>query len=168
MLEQDACDLPERRRRGALANRPREAGFSLAETLIVLALIGITVAIGIPLVNEQVRIAEIRSATDQFAVHLRAARMIAVSQHRDVDVTISADPINTMSYERTLGDPLVIAMPGTVKIMSGSAATITFHSDGSSDASSTVTTESVVSNATERWLLTVNVLGFVSVAHAPI
>jgi hypothetical protein len=28
-----------------------------------------------------------------------------------------------------------------------------------------VTTESVVSNATERWVLTVNILGLVSVAH---
>jgi len=149
--------------------RRSQSGFSLAELLIVIAMIGVTVGIAIPLVNEQMRIAEVRSAADQMAVHLRAARMIAVSQHRNVDVTVNADDAsvnpNTISYDKTLGDTLVIKMPGLVKILSGSTATITFHSDGSSDATSTVTTESVVSNATERWILTVNILGLVTVAH---
>jgi len=150
--------------------RRSQSGFSLAELLIVIAMIGVTVGIAIPLINEQVRIAEARSAADLMAVHLRAARMIAVSQHRNVDVTVNADNAsvnpNTISYQKTLGDPLLIKMPGLVKIIAGSTATITFHSDGSSDATSTVTTESVVSNATERWTLTVNILGLVSVAHA--
>jgi len=146
-----------------------QSGFTLAELLIVIALIGITVGIGIPLINEQVRIAEIRSTADRLAVHLRAARMIAVSQHRDVVVTVNADDAsvdpNTISYDKTLGDTLLVKMPGRVKIVTGSAASITFHSDGSSDASSTVTAESVVSEATERWVLSVNILGLVSVAH---
>jgi prepilin-type N-terminal cleavage/methylation domain-containing protein len=145
-----------------------QSGFTLAELLIVIALIGITVGIGIPLINEQVRIAEIRSTADRLAVHLRAARMIAVSQHRDVvgvhGDDASVDP-NTISYDKTLGDTLLVKMPGRVKIVTGSAASITFHSDGSSDASSTVTAESVVSEATERWVLSVNILGLVSVAH---
>jgi len=137
--------------------------------LIVIAMIGVTVGIAIPLVNEQLRIAEVRSAADQMAVHLRAARMIAVSHHKDIVVTVNAENAsvlpNTLSYEGTNGDTQTIQMPGLVKIKTGSTASITFHSDGSSDASSTVTTESVVSNATERWVLTVNILGLVSVAH---
>ena len=145
--------------------RRAEAGFTIAEMLVVLAIIGVTLGIAIPLINEQVRIAEVRSAADQMAVHLRAARMIAVSHHKDIPVTVSADPTNTISYEGTNGNTQTITMPGTVKIKSGSTATITFHSDGSSGASSTITTESVVSNATERWTLTVNTLGMVSVAH---
>jgi prepilin-type N-terminal cleavage/methylation domain len=152
-----------------LEKRRSQSGFSLAELLIVIAMIGVTVGIAIPLVNEQMRIAEVRSAADQLAVHLRAARMIAVSQHRNVDVTVNADDAsvdpNTIQYERTLGNPQTIKMPGLVKIIAGSTATITFHSDGSSDATSTVTAESVVSNATERWVLTVNILGLVTVAH---
>jgi prepilin-type N-terminal cleavage/methylation domain-containing protein len=147
--------------------RPRRAdgGFSLAELLVVLALIGAVVAMGIPLVNEQMRIAEIRSVTDQIAVHLRAARMIAVSKHKDIVVTINADPTNSVTYEGTNGDTREIKMPGRVIIKSGSSASITFHSDGSSGATSTVTTESVVSNATERWTLTVNTVGLITVAH---
>jgi prepilin-type N-terminal cleavage/methylation domain-containing protein len=144
----------------------KKNGFSMVEMLIVIAFIAITVGIAIPLVNEQVRIAEIRAAADELAVHLRSARMIAVSHHKDITVTVSADPGNQISYEGTTGIARVMSMPGRVKIKSGSAATIVFHSDGSTGTSSTVTTESVVSSKTERWTLTVNILGMVSMSHA--
>ena len=162
MFEHDARNGPEFR-------RPRaEAGFSLPELLVVLAIIGSVVAMGIPLVNEQLRIAEVRSVADELAVHLRAARMIAVSHHKDIVVTVSVDPTNTLSYEGTNGETRTITMPGRVKIKTGSAVSITFHSDGSSGASSTLTTESAVANSTERWTLTVNTVGMVSVAHVRI
>ena len=120
---------------GPELRRPRaQAGFSLAELLVVLAIIGAIVAMGIPMVNEQLRIAEVRAITDEIAVHLRAARMIAVSKHKDIVVTVNADPTNTVSYEGTNGDTRTITMPGRVKILSGSSASITFHSDGSSGA----------------------------------
>jgi prepilin-type N-terminal cleavage/methylation domain-containing protein len=148
----------------------KKNGFSLVEMLIVLAFIAITVGIGIPLVNEQVRIAEVRSAVDELAVHLRAARMMAVTQRTDVRVTVSVDPTNKISYVRwptpTGILPRVMTMPGRVKIVSGSTALITFKSDGSTGAASTVTTESTVSKNTERWTLNVNIMGMVSVAHA--
>jgi prepilin-type N-terminal cleavage/methylation domain-containing protein len=148
--------------------KDKSRGFSLAELLVVLALIGIITAMGIPFVNEQLRIAEVRSAADELGLHLRAARMIAVSHHKDIVVTVSADPVNKVSYEGTEGQTREITMPGRVKIKSGSTATITFHSDGSSGASSTVTAESTVSNATERWTLTVSTVGLVSVTHVRI
>jgi prepilin-type N-terminal cleavage/methylation domain-containing protein len=162
MFEHDARNGPEFRRPCA------EAGFNLPELLVVLAIIGSVVAMGIPLVNEQLRIAEVRSVADELAVHLRAARMIAVSHHKDIVVTVSVDPTNTLSYEGTNGETRTITMPGRVKIKTGSAVSITFHSDGSSGASSTLTTESAVANSTERWTLTVNTVGMVSVAHVRI
>ena len=152
-------------RKGPGSGRRKDAGFSLAEMLAVIALIGIVLAIGIPLVNEQIRIADARSAADQLAVHLRAARMIAVSHRKDIVVSINVTPTNTYSYEGTTGDIRTIKMPGTVVIKSGSATSVTFHSDGSSGSASTITLESVVSSATERWTMSVNTLGMVSVAH---
>ncbi|HEX4824901.1 MAG TPA: GspH/FimT family protein [Candidatus Polarisedimenticolaceae bacterium] len=159
------------------AQSRRQAGFSLVELLAVLALAGIVLAIGIPIVNEQVRIADIRSAADQMAVHMRAARMMAVTQHRvpGLDFNISVDPTNTYSY--CAADPALtgnvcpsaqlrsIKMPGTAKIVSGSATTITFKSDGSASATGTITIQSLVSASTETWTLTVNTLGLVTVAH---
>jgi prepilin-type N-terminal cleavage/methylation domain-containing protein len=146
----------------------KKNGFSLVEMLIVIAFIAIAVGIGIPLVNEQVRIAEIRGAADEIAVHLRAARMLAVSQRRDVTVTVSADPTNTISYTTAVVPTTVsrtMQLPGKVRIMSGSATSIVFHSDGSTGTASTVTTESTVSTKLERWTLNVNIMGMVSVAH---
>ena len=145
-----------------------QAGFSLAEMLSVLALLGIVIAIGIPLVNEQVRIADVRSAADQMAVHMRAARMIAVSHHKPIDFNVSVDPANEYSYEDTHGQTRTVTMPVPVKLVSGSAATITFNSNGSTVAAGTVTIESIVSNKTERWTLTVNTMGMVSVVHTRI
>jgi len=159
MFEEHSRVGPEFRRRRV------QAGFSLVELLVVLAIIGAIVAMGIPLVNEQLRIAEVRSITDEIAVHLRAARMIAVSQHKDVVVTVNADPTNSVSYIGTNGETRLITMPGRVKIKSGSSVSITFHSDGSSGATSTVTTESTVSKAIERWTLSVNTVGLITVAH---
>ena len=152
-------------------NHPRrrvDAGFSLVELLAVVAIIGAIVAMGIPLVNEQLRIAEARAISDEIAVHLRAARMIAVSKHKDIVVTINADPTNTVSYEGTNGETRTIATPGRVKITTGSSASITFHSDGSSGAVSTLVTESVVKNGIERWTLNVNTIGLITVAHVRI
>jgi prepilin-type N-terminal cleavage/methylation domain-containing protein len=165
MFEHEAHGGSQCRRREGCAGSRAERGFSLPELLVVLAIIGAFVVMAIPLVNEQIRIAELRSVADELAVHLRSARMLAVTTHQNVVVTISVDPTNEFSYLDSNGQTRLIKMPGAVKIKAGSTASITFHSDGSSGAASTVTTESAVSTATERWILTVNTVGMVSVSH---
>ena len=165
MFEHEAHGGSQCRRREGCAGSRSERGFSLPELLVVLAIIGAFVVMAIPLVNEHVRIAELRSAADGLAVHLRAARMLAVTTHQNVVVTISADPTNEYWYLDSNGQTRLIKMPGRVKIKTGSAPSITFHTDGSSGASSTVTTESAVSTATERWILNVNTVGMVSISH---
>ena len=165
MFENDAHGGSKCRRREGSAGTRAESGFSLPELLVVLAIIGAFVVMAIPLVNEQIRIAELRSVSDELAVHLRSARMIAVTNHKDIVVTVSVDPTNEISYLDSNGQTRTIKMPGRVKIKTGSTVSITFHSDGSSGASSTLTTESAVSKATERWILSVNTVGMVSVTH---
>jgi len=165
MFDHDARDGSECRRMERSATTRAQRGFSLPELLVVLAIIGAIVVISIPLVNEQIRIAELRAVSGELAVHLRAARMLAVTTHQDVAVTVSADPTNEITYPDSNGQTRTLKMPGKVKILTGSTVSITFHSDGSSGASSTVTTESAVSTATERWIMTVNTVGMVSVSH---
>ena len=58
--------------------RPAERGFSVGELLVVVAVIGLIVAIGIPIVSEQIRSAKIRGAADQYAMSLKAVRLISV------------------------------------------------------------------------------------------
>ncbi len=157
----------------------RQRGFSISEMLVVIAFIAITVAIGIPLVSEQMRIAQIRAAADQFAGHLRAARLIAVAKRAKVTVTVNNEnagtTANSISYPiafdySTTPNPTAtkttsMTMPPTVKIKSTSTANVQFNTDGSASAAATFTTESVVSTSTERWTLSVNTMGLVTVAH---
>jgi general secretion pathway protein H len=148
-----------------VSERKRQAGFSMAEMLVVITLIGIAVAIGVPLVNEQVRMAEVRAAADDLALHLRAARMIAVTKHKTIIFTVNADPTNTFRYEGNDGLQKVISMPGRVRIATGSDNSISFFQNGSVDATSAIVIESNVSNQLERWTATVNTVGLTKLAR---
>ena len=106
--------LSERGPRSRAAGRNR--GFSLSELLAVVALIGIAIAIGIPIVNEQVRMAEVRAVADDLAMHLRAARTIAVTKHTTIPFAIDVDPINQFRYAGNDGVEKAIKMPGRVRI----------------------------------------------------
>ena len=135
------------------------AGFSLPEMLVVLAVLGIGVAIMFPLVGEQIRQAQVRTAADQLAVDLKAARMIAISTRAPRSVTIEVDPDNRYEYTDGRGVLRRIELPGSVRIVS-SPSTVTFRIDGSiAAAASTVLEVALTADVTERWTLDTNVLG---------
>jgi len=129
-------------------------------------MIAIAIAIGIPLVNEQVRIAEVRAAADDFALHLRAARMISVTKHKTITFTVYADPTSTFEYEGMNGKTKLVAMPGRVRIAPASDRSIKCKRNGSVDAASMIILESDVSSARERWTASVNSVGLTTLAHA--
>ena len=143
----------------------RARGFSLPELLAVLALLAIAIAIGIPIVNEQVRIAEVRSAADELALHLRAARMIAVTQRKTITFTVNVDPENSFYYDGNDGKRKEFFTPDRVTISAASDRSILFKRNGSVDAASSVILESVVSGARERWTATVNTMGLATLVH---
>lgn len=146
-------------------NAGGQRGFSLGEVLAVVAIAGIVVAIGVPLVAEQVRAAKIRSAADQYAMSLKAARMIAVSKHAALPVTVQAHPANTYSYTDTDGDVRTITMPPGVRIVS-SDSPITFQTNGSLAAQASTVIETTMSGSeTERWTVTTSILGISSIDH---
>lgn len=142
-----------------------QRGFSLGELLAVLAIAGIVVTIGVPLVSEQLRQAKIRSAADQYAMSLKAARMIAVSKHAALPVTVQADPANTYSYADTDGDVRTIRMPDGVRIVSTDSP-ITFQTNGSLTAQATTVIEAnMTAGEIERWTVTTSILGISSIDH---
>lgn len=140
-------------------------GFSLPELLAVMALLAIAIAIGIPLVNEQVRMAEVRAAADDLVLHLRAARMISVAQHRTVEFQVSVDPTNTFTYEVTEERWRTFATPGRVRIATDSVGAISFRENGSVDVAASIILESDISGARERWTASVNTMGSTRLAH---
>lgn len=154
------------RRRLKIRKTGRTSGFSLPELLAVMALLAIALAIGIPIVNEQVRIAEVRAAADDLALHLRAARMISVAQHRTVTFNVYPDPNNAFAYDRTAGRPEQrFSTPASVRISPASDRTILFKENGSVEVASSIVLESDVSGARERWTVTVNSLGLATLLH---
>ena len=131
-----------------------------------MALIGIAIAIGIPIVNEQVRMAEIRAVADDLALHLRAARMIAVTKHTTITFAIDVDPINQFRYERKRrrekADQDARTACGSRRRPTPS---INFKRNGSVDAASSIILESDVSGARERWTANVSTVGLTTLAH---
>lgn len=80
----------------------REAGFTVAEMLVVVTLIGLVALITVPNLGAFFRAYRIRTATDQLAGHIRAARQIAVTQHLPVTFTINPSPANTYEFAYTI------------------------------------------------------------------
>ena len=133
-------------------------GFSLPELLIVIAIIGLTLVIGIPLVADQMKAASVRGAADQFTTDLRAARMIAVSKRITNNFVINTST-NSYSYTNRDGTTRQIKMPKGVAITSASSTTIPFKSDGSVATAATTVIEIPVGNAIERWTIDLSTLG---------
>lgn len=140
-------------------------GFSAAELLVVLAIAGLAIGVGIPLVNEHLRRASIRQAADQVAVDLKAVRMIAVTRRVPTDFVIQEDPINRYSYTRANGTPRQVDLPRDVRILTSSTPeTITFRPDGSVTAAATTVLEITLSTGQkERWTITTSTLGIPTV-----
>lgn len=116
------------------------AGFTFSELLIVVALIGIAVAISVPLVAEQVRQARIKGVGDQLAMDLKAARMIAVSKRSPVNFTVATHPSNYYEYTDAHGRQRKIMMPVGVRITS-STNPIVFQVNGALNAAATTVLE---------------------------
>ena len=152
--------MNEAKRFNATGSDRRTRGYSLAELLIVLAIIGVTVAVAVPLVADNMRSAKVRAAADQLAMDMRAARMIAVSKRATVPLTINADPTNTYAYTDARGVLRLITMPRGVRITSANPTSVSFLPNGSLSSASTAVLEvSLGSSAVERWTVTTNTLG---------
>src|SRR5262249_33409841 len=101
--------------------RTSEAGFSLVELLVVLAIIMIISAMAIPNIMNTVRMMRMRSAGSSIAGLFEQARMSAIQQNRNVAVRnfLGADnrlryyiDINsTNTYTAATNEPIVV-MPG--------------------------------------------------------
>ncbi|MCZ6695428.1 MAG: hypothetical protein O7A63_02700, partial [Acidobacteria bacterium] len=75
----------ERRKAGAAGG---EGGYSIAELLIVVALMGLIVLFGGPAIGQSVRAYKVRSSANELLMTLRALRYTAVTERTPVTITL--------------------------------------------------------------------------------
>ena len=76
-----------------------QKGFSLMETLIILGLVAIIVAIALPLFYNIIQKYRAQTAVEQVAMNLRFARLSAVKKRIDYRVVFNATPTNTYEVQ---------------------------------------------------------------------
>jgi Tfp pilus assembly protein FimT len=135
------------------------AGVTLAELLVVVAIIALAVMVAVPAITQAVRSARVRAAVDQFSVTMRAARMVAVTNQSPCDVQVAVDPANRYTYVDARGKTRSVHMPTGVRIVS-STSPITFRPNGSVPGGATTRIEtSTGAGAAEVWRIETNELG---------
>jgi type II secretory pathway pseudopilin PulG len=127
--------------------------------LVVISIIGLAVAVAVPLITDAVRAARIRTATDEFMVSLMAARMLAVTRQTPVDVTVMTDPANYYEYPDRRGDLQRYEMPDGVRIAS-STSPITFRPNGTVEGGARARIEATLRGGeTEIYEVETSILG---------
>jgi prepilin-type N-terminal cleavage/methylation domain-containing protein len=120
-------------------------GFSLLETLIVVAIFGVILLMAIPALYRMLQSYKVKTAANQIAIHVRLARNLCVTQKISYQLVLRSDSASSKqnSYE-ILNKPvgtyvdlpnIDTAIPSGVKILSSSnfssgIATLQFTSTG--------------------------------------
>jgi len=156
-------------------------GYTLAEALIVVAIIGVLVLIAIPQLLKLLHAYEVQTAASGFAVHLRFARNAAVKQKLRYRIQIAETPNNAYRIEqetapasgvyqlvrgmgsdqKVISDEVYIGLPEGVKIQAASTdGPIVFNFRGGNDAA---TTYNILMETTDlRYTVTVTPSGGIS------
>ena len=149
-----------------------ETGYSFAELLIVIALIGLFVLFGGPSMADAYRAYKVRSVANTLSTDVRALRYNAVSTRSARTMTINntnGTPPNQYTYTNPKGDTVTIQIESGVSIETTSVASISFNINGSTGVAGNQTVSvSMPINSTrnDRYTITVTPTGTVSTAYS--
>lgn len=73
--------------------RVDDAGFSMMELLVVVAVLGILTAVGVPYMNSYYHAMKLRSGADELATLLNSGRYLAIKQNGNVCVAVSSTSV---------------------------------------------------------------------------
>ena len=143
MITKTAMCLPRHR------DRRGEAGFSLIELSIVLVLLGLVVAVGMPALQDWLERYRVRTAAQTLASDMQLQRMRAVSRNTAHTIVFDAangtyllwegDPVNGLNTQlvpQPIGLPLGVTFTDPIDdpielTWSGNVDVAVFHPDGS-------------------------------------
>ena len=150
-----------------------ERGYSFAELLIVIALIGLFVLFGGPAMLDAFRAYKVRSIANNVTVDLRAMRYNAVSRRATQTMTVNnqahATAPNRYIYSNYQGNPITVMIESGVNIETTSAAAITFNMYGSTGVSgnqSVIVSTAINGSRNDRYTITVTPTGTISSAYS--
>jgi len=147
--------------------RRAEAGFSIVEMLLVLAIMGIFITFAGPAFTESYRAYKVRSAAQELSVAIRAVRQVAVSTRASSDLLVNTAG-GSYSWTDAKGKTRSWALPTGVSFISATPSTITFVTNGtvSTGSASIVLQGTVNGSRADRWTLSLNTVGQVTSTFA--
>jgi type IV fimbrial biogenesis protein FimU len=151
----------------ARTRRRAEAGFSIVEMLLVLAIMGIFITFAGPAFTESYRAYKVRSAAQELSVAIRAVRQVAVSTRAASNLLVDTAG-GSYSWTDAKGKTRSWALPTGVSFISATPSTITFVTNGtvSTGSASIVLQGTVNGSRADRWTLSLNTVGQVTSTFA--
>jgi len=98
--------------------KSRQAGFSMAELLAVLAIISLVLLAVIPAFGNFTKAWRVRGAADEMLSTFRHVRQLAITTHNDVAITFTPAPANTYAYTDPIkGNVISVTLPERVTMV---------------------------------------------------
>jgi prepilin-type N-terminal cleavage/methylation domain-containing protein len=143
--------------------RSAEAGFSIVEMLLVLAIMAIFITFAGPAFTESYRAYKVRAASQELSVAIRAVRQVAVSTRTASNLLVNTGA-GTYSWTDAKGKTRSWVLPTGVAFISATPSTITFVTNGtvSTGSASIVLQGTVNGGRADRWTLNLNTVGQVT------
>lgn len=111
-------------------------GFTLLELLVVLVILGLTVALAVPVFSRAMPGVEAKAAARDVAAMLRAARSLAIAENREITVAVDLDRRTVElagAQSRTVPAGIGIGLyTAAEELIDRGAGRIRFYPDGTS------------------------------------
>ncbi len=154
-------------RRGASTKRGAsgEGGVTLPEILVVIAIVGLFLAVTIPAANNYIRTSRVRTAADNLVMDLQSCRYMAVTNRETKTLSlVGAVPATAYTYSDLQGVTQTVNLPEGIRIVTATNFPVSFTTLGglTGNPATAVVKGTITSSKAHEFTITVNTAGKVS------